>query len=116
MRVTTDITGAIINCPPPIQVTSGPGVGLSATTVNWSEPLTYIENSGAEVNITCSHSSGQVFSPGLTTVKCEATPDPSGNIGKCSFDVTVFCTYFKDIPESTTCQSKVRIKNVEDIK
>ena len=92
-----DNHGAQINCPPSVQVTSGPGVGLSSTIVNWTEPLTYTENSGAEVNITCSHSSGQAFLPGLATVMCEATPDPSGNIGQCSFEVTVFCTFPTDI-------------------
>lgn len=64
-------------------------VTSSTCTVNvsWPEP-TLNDNCPAQVNVVRSHTSGQAFAPGTYTVTYTAT-DPSGNVGSCSFTVTV---------------------------
>lgn len=80
-----------LTCPPSVDVTSD--IGYPTAIINWPEPIEYKENSGTQLNITCTRPSGHAFPPGVSEVYCRSTPDPSGNVGSCKFVVTVFCKY-----------------------
>ena len=68
------------SCPSNITVTS------SSTPVTWVTPSA-TDGCGA-VQLTTTHNSGSVFPRGTTTVRYEAR-DNCGNVGLCSFNVTV---------------------------
>ncbi|XP_051576791.1 sushi, von Willebrand factor type A, EGF and pentraxin domain-containing protein 1 isoform X5 [Myxocyprinus asiaticus] len=57
------------------------------TAVYWEQPL-FSDNSGAHLNISSTHSSGDVFPVGETSVYYTAT-DPSGNNRTCELIITV---------------------------
>ena len=68
-------------------VTSGTDFGLSSSSsVTISPNATDNVDDGVSVN--CSHTSDDTFLFGKTNVTCEAS-DAAGNIGTCSFVVTV---------------------------
>lgn len=69
----------------PLSFTVTPDSSDCAPAVSWTEP-TATDNCSA--TITSSHSPGDSFSVGTTTVTYTAT-DPSGNAVSCSFDVTI---------------------------
>jgi hypothetical protein len=70
-----------ITCPANIMMTTAPGE--CSLAVNFATPA---GSPGSEV--TCSPSSGSLFSKGITTVSCTAK-DASGNTATCSFTVTL---------------------------
>src|SRR5207247_3388319 len=59
----------------------------STAVVTYTLP-TATDNCDATVTVSCLPASGSTFNKGTTTVNCSAT-DSSGNIGTCSFTVTV---------------------------
>ncbi|KAL7822674.1 hypothetical protein AOLI_G00331130, partial [Acnodon oligacanthus] len=67
--------------PPTVQATD------TETPVYWEKPQ-FSDNSGAHLNISSTHSSGDAFPVGETTVYYTAT-DPSGNNRTCELIVTV---------------------------
>ncbi|XP_072051832.1 uncharacterized protein [Amphiura filiformis] len=60
--------------------------GMPSTTVTWTEP-TATDNSGLVPTVTRSHSPGDVFFIGLTTVRYVFT-DNAGNSETCTFDIS----------------------------
>ena len=73
-----------LNCS---DVTSGTDFGLSSSLSVTINPNA-TDNVDDMVSVNCSHTSDDIFSFGKTNVTCEAT-DAAGNIGNCSFVVTV---------------------------
>ncbi|GAA6078945.1 sushi, von Willebrand factor type A, EGF and pentraxin domain-containing protein 1 isoform X1, partial [Tachysurus ichikawai] len=67
--------------PPTVQATD------TETPVYWDEPQ-FSDNSGAQLNISSTHSSGDTFPVGETAVYHTAT-DPSGNNRTCELIITV---------------------------
>ncbi|TLY30245.1 MAG: HYR domain-containing protein, partial [Ignavibacteria bacterium] len=61
--------------------------GLCSAVVNYPAP-TATDNCPGTIAISCNPPSGSAFQVGSTTVNCTAT-DSAGNVGKCSFTVTV---------------------------
>jgi len=72
-----------INCPGPITAQC---TGPSGAQVNFV--VTATDNCDPSPSINCVPASGSTFAHGVTTVHCTAT-DVSGNVGNCSFSVTV---------------------------
>ena len=70
----------------PTDVTQNTDSGVSNAVVTWSEP-TVNDNSG-EVTLTSSHSSGDTFAIGTTTVTYTAV-DPSSNTVTDTFTITI---------------------------
>jgi hypothetical protein len=83
MITVLDETPPVANCTGDIEVHTGPGV---FDTVITYEPTATDACPGA--TIACEPSSGSVFGPGTTDVRCIAT-DQSGNADTCMFTVTV---------------------------
>ncbi|MCB0518281.1 MAG: HYR domain-containing protein, partial [Saprospiraceae bacterium] len=70
----------------PADVTVATGVGACDATVTWAPPLV-TDNCGA-ATVTSSHNPGDIFNLGTTLVAYTAT-DAAGNVGNCTFNVTV---------------------------
>ena len=68
-------------------VTSGTDLGLSSSSSVKIMPNA-TDNVGDIVSVTCTHTSNDTFPFGETNVTCRAI-DAAGNIGSCSFVVTV---------------------------
>ncbi|XP_071959490.1 uncharacterized protein [Antedon mediterranea] len=99
------------NCPGPIDQNTIPGT-LTAE-VEWTPPTPSdnVELKAVEGGqfFSCNYNSGAVFDAGTETVTCTAT-DTSGNIGTCSFDVTVTVLPDSESPTFDSCpedQSRV---------
>ena len=92
-----------VTCPGPIlaecQSRNGTAVTFSATAT---------DDCGGSVDVVCSPPSGAVFPPGTTRVTCTAT-DPSGNLGRCEFEVTVVDT----TPPTITCPQSAVVLECE---
>jgi len=86
----TDLTPpVIIACPVNITVSTGVGNTDCTVAANWTPP-TAIDNCsfGPAITLTSTHTPGQLFFAGVTTVTYTAT-DQAGNTTSCSFTVTV---------------------------
>ncbi|XP_072022044.1 uncharacterized protein [Amphiura filiformis] len=81
-----DVIPPTINCPANIM--------SSANVVTWMTP-TASDSSGIAGVVSCNPPSGDSFPIGVTPVTCTAT-DNAGNVGMCTFTVTV------DMPATTT--------------
>ena len=68
-------------------VTSGTDLGLSSSSSVTLMPNA-TDNVDGIVSVTCSHTSSDTFPFGDTIVTCNAT-DGAGNVGYCTFVVTV---------------------------
>lgn len=88
----------IASCPPSITTTPDSNCEASVT---WAEP-TATDDCGLE-SLTSTHTSGQVFPAGTTTVVYTAT-DLCGNTSTCAFDIIVSGTCCMTAPE-LTCPS-----------
>lgn len=98
-----DLTPPVLTaCPANITVNIGAGNTDCSIAVNWTPP-TATDNCdpgmGAVV-VSSTHTPGQLFTGGVTTVTYTAT-DPAGNTSTCSFTVTVTET----TPPVITCAS-----------
>ena len=71
----------------PANITQDTDSGLCTATVSYATPKAG-DNCPGVGAVNCSPAYGSAFSKGVTTVTCSAT-DASGNIGSCSFTVTV---------------------------
>jgi uncharacterized repeat protein (TIGR03803 family) len=81
----TDRTPPTLSCPPnKVQSTDANQCQAVVTYAN----ATATDNCPNVGSVSCSPSSGSPFPKGTTTVSCTAT-DASGNVGSCSFTVTV---------------------------
>ena len=76
----------MLTCPPNQQVTAQQGQG--GATVNYP-PATATDNSGGFVRLSYNPPSGSFFSTVGPRVVVVTGTDPSGNIGQCTFTVTV---------------------------
>ncbi len=83
VSVLDSISPVIQSCPADIQVT--PNLAGCVASVTWTAPQ--ISDNCSYV-VTSSHSSGDVFPVGITTVSYDVT-DPSGNTAQCQFDIEV---------------------------
>lgn len=81
-----NIAPTISNCPANISINTDEANPNCNQTTTWTTPTASDNCSG--INLSSTHSSGDVFSVGLTTVTYTAT-DASGNTSTCSFTVTV---------------------------
>ncbi|KAJ8036423.1 Hyalin [Holothuria leucospilota] len=81
-----DITSPTASCPP-TQVANANYDGNTKAVVSWTVP-TCSDNSKTNVPLDCTPQPGTEFGLGNTTVQCSCS-DGSGNIGQCSFFVTV---------------------------
>ncbi|MDN5204999.1 HYR domain-containing protein [Fulvivirgaceae bacterium BMA10] len=80
-----DTEGPVVSgCPG--NMTVAPDAGTCSKVVTWAEPIVTDNCSGS--TLTSSHSSGDTFAMGITTVTYTAT-DAKGNTSICSFDVIV---------------------------
>uniref|UniRef100_A0A8C1JVU7 Sushi, von Willebrand factor type A, EGF and pentraxin domain-containing protein 1 n=1 Tax=Cyprinus carpio TaxID=7962 RepID=A0A8C1JVU7_CYPCA len=90
-KANCSFTVTVVDTEPPLidRCRSPPAVKATEkkTAVYWEEPQ-FSDNSGAYLNISSTHSSGDVFSVGETLVYYTAT-DPSGNNRTCELIITV---------------------------
>ena len=93
----------ITNCPSNIVVSTD--LGSCDAGVNWTEPIA--SDNCPAVSFTSTHSPGDVFALGTTTVTYTAT-DASGNFVTCSFTVTVNDT---EAPVITDCTPDITVSN-----
>lgn len=84
LNVIDNTPPVITNCPTDMTVSND--AGLCSAVVNWTAP-TITDNCGIDTVIV-SHSSGDVFNVGTTTVTYTAT-DIGGNTVMCDFNITV---------------------------
>ncbi|XP_071824324.1 uncharacterized protein [Apostichopus japonicus] len=105
---TVDNTPPQVTCPTPIDIEIE--IGTPAVIVTWSAPVTFDLNVPVVLQ-SQSHTSGQSFSIGTTTVTYRYA-DAAGNIGTCSFPVTVIA--IDDTPPDVTCiQDITRIVTID---
>jgi len=83
--------------------------GTCSAVVVWNPPVV-IDNCAAEATLTSTHTSGEVFPIGTTTVTYTVT-DPGGNTASCSFDVTVID---KEVP-TINCPTDITVDNARYI-
>ncbi|PIK52768.1 hypothetical protein BSL78_10343 [Apostichopus japonicus] len=83
--VEVDNTPPQVTCPTPIDIEIE--IGTTGVIVTWSAPVTFDLNVPVVLQ-SQSHASGDLFSIGITTVTY-IYADAAGNIGTCSFPVTV---------------------------
>ncbi len=81
----SDTIPPVVNCPPNQQATVTPGQQFTVVTY---PPATATDNSGGFVVLSYGNPSGTNFNIGNTVVVVTGT-DPSGNVGQCTFTVTV---------------------------
>jgi hypothetical protein len=81
-----DTTPPTVSCPSNVTVYLEPG-DVCPPVVNFS--ATAVDNCSETVTVTCDPPSGSTFPVGETTVTCTAT-DECGNVGQCTFTVTVY--------------------------
>ena len=102
--IVNDVQDPIItNCPSNIIVSTD--LGSCDASVNWTEPIA--SDNCPAVAFTSTHSPGDVFALGTTTVTYTAT-DASGNFVTCSFDVTV---NDNEAPVITDCTPDIIVSN-----
>ncbi len=83
ITVLDTITPVIANCPADIQLT--PNLAGCVASVTWTTPQI---SDNCSYTVSSSHTSGDVFPVGITTVNYSVA-DPSGNTVQCQFDVEV---------------------------
>ena len=74
-------------CPPALQASYPTDLNSPTAVVSWTPPNA-TDNTGGPVTEDASHSPGDAFSIGVTTVKIDAI-DESGNSASCEFNITV---------------------------
>jgi gliding motility-associated-like protein len=84
VTVLDTVSPVITGCP--ADITQNNDAGNCSALVTWTAP-TFSDNSGA-YTVNWSHTSGDVFAVGTTTVTATVT-DAAGNSSVCSFDVTI---------------------------
>ncbi|XP_070549854.1 hyalin-like [Ptychodera flava] len=94
--------GPLVSCPSNITVQNEYG-NVTAVVAFDGESAT--DNSGQDVTVTCDPPSNSTFVIGDNVVTCSAT-DASGNVGTCSFTVTVE----DNISPHVTCPSNVTVE------
>ena len=72
----------MLTCPPNQQAT-----GQNGAIVNYP-PATATDNSGGFVRLSYNRQSGEFFTIGPNVIVVTGT-DPSGNVGQCTFTITV---------------------------
>ena len=92
ITVLDTVSPTITNCPGPI--TQFNDLDSCGATVSWT-PTLYYDNSGYYV-VSASHSPGDYFPVGTTTVTIEVE-DSAGNSALCEFDVTVVDNQAPDV-------------------
>jgi gliding motility-associated-like protein len=97
ITIVDDQVPVITNCPANISVNSSSS--NCGSTVTWTPPA--ISDNCPGVQYSESHSSGDFFPIGVTTVSYNAT-DVSGNISTCSFTITVVDNISPVIPTLAT--------------
>ncbi|XP_072029787.1 uncharacterized protein [Amphiura filiformis] len=105
----TDTTLPTLRCPQ--DQTASTNQGQSFTVVNYPPAIAF-DNSGEQVTINYSPPSGSSFSanPPVTTVHVVAS-DPSGNVARCTFTVTVSTTGIDQTPPVIrNCPTGVQIQ------
>ncbi|MCG9911082.1 MAG: HYR domain-containing protein [Flavobacteriales bacterium] len=100
VTVVDDEAPAVTDCPSDITEVSLPGI--CSAPVTWTPP-TFTDNCGQGLVITSTHTSGEEFTVGTTTVTYTAT-DAAGNFATCSFVITVNDT---EAPVITGCPSDI---------
>ncbi|KAJ8041487.1 Hyalin [Holothuria leucospilota] len=98
VTVHDDTPPVITGCP--IKVVATLLYGATSMSLFWDEPS--VTDNSADVNITSSHSPGDVFFVGSTSVDYTVT-DPSGNKASCFFAVVVQPVIDRDPPVITGC-------------
>ncbi|XP_070549873.1 hyalin-like [Ptychodera flava] len=97
-----DTTKPVVTCPSNVTVENDDGF---TTAVVVFDGASVTDNSGHELSATCSPASNSTFASEDTTVTCSAT-DMSGNVGSCTFVVTV-----EDIVDPVvTCPSDITVE------
>ncbi|XP_072024975.1 hyalin-like [Amphiura filiformis] len=94
-----DTVPPVVICPQNQQATAAQGAGGTVVTY---PPATATDNSGGAVQLTYGNPSGTFFSLGQTVVAVTGR-DPSGNVGQCSFTVTVSSGSFDTVPPVVIC-------------
>ena len=89
----------VVRCPANVQLTILTGMGGS--TVEWDE-ATAIDNSGTANLVSRTHNPGSFFPIGETSVTYTFS-DPSGNQGRCTFNIIIvegksLFYFLKDVP------------------
>jgi hypothetical protein len=96
-HVIDSLDPVLFGCPGDIEVNAATGAPSAAA--DWEPPTADDVGSGV-VSLTCTHTPGQLFPVGKTTVSYTAT-DASGNSVSCSFEVVVHETFdLVEIPET----------------
>ncbi|XP_070549857.1 hyalin-like [Ptychodera flava] len=113
----TDLIGPMVTCPANITVENDEG-NLTAVVTFSAESAT--DNSGQELSVTCDPPSNSVFDFGGNMVTCFST-DLAGNVGTCSFAVTVqvfgkgntrvTCTATDFAGNQDTCRFRVTVRD-----
>eukprot|EP00667_Euglena_gracilis_P000080 EG_transcript_80 len=85
----------------PQSVSRGTDLNVPYANVSWAPPPA-TDNVGVAQGPTCSPVAGSLFSAGFTTVVCRAS-DVAGNVGTCSFSVTIYDTE----PPRITCPNDI---------
>ncbi|WP_432412021.1 BspA family leucine-rich repeat surface protein [Rasiella sp. SM2506] len=93
-------------CPASFTVEAEPGsCGAVVSTAEGYVPPTALDN--CNVNVVSTHNPGQFFPVGVTTVTYTAS-DSSGNLGMCSFNITVVDNVS---PVFTGCPANITVNN-----
>jgi uncharacterized repeat protein (TIGR01451 family) len=95
-----------ITCP--ANISKPVDAGQCSTTVTYTTPAATDNCSGVGA-VTCSPASGSVFPSGVTEVSCTAL-DAAGNLGACSFTVTVTETQ----PPTISCPANMTILSADE--
>jgi hypothetical protein len=98
-----DTTAPAVFCPTSMTVSAQSG--QSSAVVSYAPPKVSDNRSISSVN--CSPASGTAFSVGVTTVTCTAS-DAAGNLGRCTFTITVTGTGDTQAP-IITCPSNIAL-------
>lgn len=93
------------SCPSNITTVSNPG--MCGALVSWTAPVAIDNCSPVTITQTAGPASGSLFPVGVTNVAFSAT-DADGNVGFCSFTVTVTDG---ESPTFTSCPSNISVNN-----
>ncbi len=102
VTVRDNISPVFANCPSNINVNNE--AGLCGAIVSWASPSV---TDNCTYTLTSTHSSGDLFAIGTTTVTYTAT-DTEGNSNSCSFNITV---EDNTAPVITGCPSDIHLNN-----
>ena len=99
-----DLEPPVVTCPADVGDFTDPGQPTAIVTWN---PATASDNSGSVASLTSNYNSNSAFDIGVTTVRYTATDD-AGNIGTCSFKVTVIGRELHKINERVSSQNAIK--------